>query len=81
MKISIDERLEKFAEKSVEDGFSRSASEIVEEGLRLIEARDAALLLVRQRLERSIADGGDISQSEMDDALDATTADLKSKGY
>lgn len=81
MKISIDERLEKFVEKSVEDGFSRSASEIVEEGLRLIEARDAALLLVRQRLERSIADGGDISQSEMDDALDATTADLKSKGY
>jgi len=81
MKISIDERLEKFAEKSVEDGLYRSASQIVEEGLRLIEARDSALSLVRQRLERSIADGGDISQSEMDDALDATTADLKSKGY
>lgn len=81
MKISIDERWEKFVEKSVEDGLYRSASEIVEEGLRLIEARDAALSLVRQRLERSIADGGDISQSEMDDALDATTAELKSKGY
>ncbi len=81
MKISIDERLEKFVEKSVEDGLYGSASEIVEEGLRLVEARDAALSLVRQRLERSIGNGGDISQSEMDDALDATTADLKSKGY
>ena len=81
MKFSIDERLEKFVEKSVENGLYRSPSEMVEEGLRLIEARDAALSRARQRLERSIANGGEISQSEMDDALDATTAEPKSKGY
>lgn len=81
MKISIDERWEKFVEKSVEDGHCGSASEVVQEGLRLVEARETATARVRQRLEQSIATGGNISQEEMDAALDATTLVLKQTGY
>lgn len=81
MNISIGERWEKFVEKSVEDGRYGSASEVVQAGLRLVEEREAKIAVIRQELQQSIDAGGDISQEEMDEALDATTAMLKQKGY
>jgi antitoxin ParD1/3/4 len=81
MNISIGERWEKFVEKSVEDGHYGSASEVVQAGLQLVAEREAKIAVIRQILQQSIDEGGDISQEEMDDALDATTAALKQKGY
>jgi antitoxin ParD1/3/4 len=81
MNASIGERWEKFVEKTVEEGRYSSASEVVREGLRLVEEREAKIASLRRMLETSIARGGDISEEELDASLDAMEAELKKEGY
>ncbi|AYG58367.1 type II toxin-antitoxin system ParD family antitoxin [Rhizobium jaguaris] len=81
MNVSIGERLEKFVERAVKEGRYGSASEVVREGLRLVEEREAKLASLRRTLEASIAAGGDISDEELGAALDAKAAELAKEGY
>lgn len=81
MNVSIGERWEKFVEKTVEEGRYSSASEVVREGLRLVEEREVKIASLRRTLEASIARGGDISEEELDASLDAVEAELKKEGY
>jgi antitoxin ParD1/3/4 len=81
MNVSIGKRWEEFVEKTVEDGRYSSASEVVREGLRLVEEREAKIAALRHHIEESIAGGGDISEEEMDAALDAAEAELVKQGY
>jgi antitoxin ParD1/3/4 len=81
MNVSIGKRWEEFVERTVEEGRYNSASEVVREGLRLVEEREAKISALRRHIEESIAAGGDISEEEMDAALDAVEADLVRQGY
>jgi antitoxin ParD1/3/4 len=81
MNVSIGERWEKFVEKTVEEGRYSSASEVVREGLRLVEEREAKIAALRRTLEASIARGGDISDEELGAALEARAAELAKEGY
>ena len=58
-----------------------SASEVVREGLRLVEEREARLLALRATLDASIAQGGEVTDEELDDALAARSIELRSKGF
>lgn len=80
MNVSIGDRWEKFVEQAVKDGRYGSASEIVREGLRLVEEREAKLTALRQMLDHSIAAGGEVSEEELDAALDAQEAILTQAG-
>ena len=71
MNVSIGKRWEEFVEGVVLDGRYSSASEVVREGLRLVEEREAKLAALRQTLEASIAEGGARSQDEVSAALSA----------
>ena len=56
MNVSIGERWENFVERAVRDGRYGSASEIVREGLRLVEERETKLLRIARdagRLDRA----------------------------
>lgn len=64
MNVSIGPRWEGFVESVVKDGRYGSASEVVREGLRLVEEREAKLNALRHTLEASIAEGGALSQDE-----------------
>lgn len=79
MNVSIGERWEKFVEQAVKDGRYGSASEVVREGLRLVEEREAKLVSLRQTLEASIARGGAISDDELGAAIETRVAELKAK--
>ncbi|MDE1993440.1 MAG: type II toxin-antitoxin system ParD family antitoxin [Rhizobiaceae bacterium] len=81
MNVSIGERWEKFIEKTVRDGRYGSASEVVREGLRLVEEREAKLNTLRREIAEAIAQGGDISDEELGAALDAEAARLEKDGY
>jgi antitoxin ParD1/3/4 len=81
MNVSIGERWEKFVEKTVEEGRYSSASEVVREGLRLVEEREAKIASLRRTLEASIARGGDISDEELGAALEARAVELQKEGY
>ena len=79
MNVSIGKRWEDFIGKIVEDGRYGSASEVVREGLRLVEEREAKLAELRRMLNASIEAGGDITDDELGQAIDARLADLKKK--
>ena len=58
MNVSIGERWETFVESALKAGRYGSASEIVREGLRLVEEREAKLEALRETIGASIARGG-----------------------
>ena len=75
MNVSIGERWETFVESALKAGRYGSASEIVREGLRLVEEREAKLQALRNTLDASIARGGAHNDEavghHVDAALDA----------
>ena len=77
MNVSIGDRWQGFVERVVRDGRYGSASEVVREGLRLVEEREARLLALRATLEASIAQGGEVSDEDLDAALAARSAELR----
>jgi antitoxin ParD1/3/4 len=57
MNVSIGPRWEVFVETAVKSGRYGSASEVVREGLRLVEEREAKLKALRDTLNASIVEG------------------------
>ncbi|WP_442582235.1 type II toxin-antitoxin system ParD family antitoxin [Mesorhizobium sp. ASY16-5R] len=58
MNVSIGKRWEEFVNDMVKEGRYGSQSEIVREGLRLVEEREAKLKALRETIDASIARGG-----------------------
>jgi len=81
MNVSIGDRWETFIDAIVKQGRYSSASEVVREGLRLVEEREAKLTALRETLAASIARGGENSLADLDAALDNKLAELKAEGY
>jgi antitoxin ParD1/3/4 len=80
MNVSIGERWETFVDRIVREGRYGSASEVVREGLRLVEEREAKLKALRQMLEASIA-ADEASEADIDAALAAKAAQLTKEGF
>jgi antitoxin ParD1/3/4 len=81
MNVSIGERWQEFVDRVVKDGRYGSASEVVREGLRLVEEREAKLAALRATLDVSIAQGGEVTDEELDAAIAAKSAELKNNRY
>ena len=83
MNVSIGERWERFVEGALKTGRYGSASEVVREGLRLVEEREAKLQALRDTLNASITRGGAHTDAavgnDIESALDAweKTADAR----
>lgn len=71
MNVSIGERWEIFVESALKAGRYGSASEIVREGLRLVEEREAKLHALRETLDASIARGGAHSEAAVAQHIEA----------
>jgi antitoxin ParD1/3/4 len=80
MNVSIGDRWQGFVDRVVKDGRYGSASEVVREGLRLVEEREARLIALRMTLDASIALGGEVTDEELDAAIAAKSAELRSEG-
>lgn len=81
MNVSIGERWEGYVEALLKTGRYGSASEIVREGLRLVEERETKLAALRETIEASLARGGQNSDDDIDIQLDKVAEELKSQGY
>jgi len=81
MNVSVGEHLEKFIENVVREGRYGSASEVVREGLRLVEEREAKLRALCAMLDTSIAAGGEASEADIDSALEAKAVQLAKEGF
>ena len=65
MNVSIGARWENFVADIVGQGRYGSASEVVREGLRLVEEREAKLIALRETLDASLARGGSHNANEV----------------
>jgi antitoxin ParD1/3/4 len=74
MNVSLGERWEGFVAGIVEEGRYGSASEVVREGLRLVEEREMKLQALRDTLNASIAKGGRHNDSDINAALEEKAA-------
>ncbi|MDB5379042.1 MAG: type toxin-antitoxin system ParD family antitoxin [Rubritepida sp.] len=74
--VSVGEHWEQFAAKMVKSGRYTTVSEVYRDGLRLVEEREAKLAELRDKLEASIARGGQNSETDVMRALDAKAAEL-----
>jgi antitoxin ParD1/3/4 len=81
MNVSIGERWEGFVEGVVKQGRYSSASEVVREGLRLVEEREAKLLALRTMVDAAIARGGENSVDDLARVLNDKEAQLAKAGY
>jgi antitoxin ParD1/3/4 len=81
MNVSIGERWEGFVNQVVKTGRYGSASEVVREGLRLVEEREAKLAALRDTLNASIAEGGAAGDEELGALLDMKAAELTKAGF
>lgn len=70
MNVSIGKRWEGFVDTVLKAGRYGSASEVVREGLRLVEEREAKLQALRDTLNASIERGGAYSDSEVGAHID-----------
>ncbi len=80
MNVSIGERWESYVEALLKTGRYGSASEIVREGLRLVEEREAKLAALRETIEAAIAEGGEHTIEEVDAYLDTVLDDMEKSG-
>lgn len=65
MNVSIGERWEQYIEQLLKEGRYGSASEIVREGLRLVEEREQKLTALRETIQASIERGGENSLEDV----------------
>ena len=81
MNVSIGERCEVFVERIIRAGRYGSASEVVREGLRLVEERETKLEALQTMLDTSIVAGGEASDADIDAALETKAAQLAQEGF
>lgn len=81
MDVSLEKRWDGFLEQVVKAGRYGSVSEVVHEGLRLVQEREARLEALRGTLDASIARGGQNTEEDVQRRLAATGEELRRAGY
>jgi antitoxin ParD1/3/4 len=81
MNVSLGDRWETFVSNIVKRGRYGSASEVVREGLRLVEEREEKLKALRAMLDRSFSDGSEATEHDIDAALKAKAGQLAKEGF
>jgi antitoxin ParD1/3/4 len=81
MNVSIGDRWESFVNAVVKSGRYSSASEVVREGLRLVEEREAKLISLRETIQASLAENVFYTEEEVDEQLEGVFTKLAEEGY
>ncbi|RWN02810.1 MULTISPECIES: type II toxin-antitoxin system ParD family antitoxin [Mesorhizobium] len=81
MNVSLGDRWEAFVANIVKRGRYGSASEVVREGLRLVEEREEKLKALRAMLDKSFADDGEATEQDIDAAMEAKAEQLAKEGF
>lgn len=81
MNVSVGNRWEEFIEAIVKEGRYGSASEVVREGLRLVEEREAKLRDLKATIEASIAEGGALTADEVRAQLRRTRDEMQKPAH
>ncbi len=66
MSYAVGEHFESFIKHQVQAGRYNNASEVVREGLRLVEEREARLLALREHIDSALAKGGSHTDEDIE---------------
>jgi antitoxin ParD1/3/4 len=77
MNVSLTRELEKLVDEKVKSGLYHTASEVIREGLRLLEERDRLYQVRLEALRRDVRVG--LEQLERGEGRPLATANLKSR--
>lgn len=80
MQVKVASPWDGLVETLIESGRYASADEAVEDGLRLLQERESKLDWLRAKIGRSLAEGGETSDADVEQALDAATERLSATG-
>lgn len=80
MEVTISEPQEDFVKQAVSEGRYASESEVVNFGLRLVQARDQKLAELRAMINESLKDTREVSEEEMDEAIEKKSQELLAQG-
>ena len=78
--FSLGRHFEEFLRDQVASGRYNNASEVVREGLRLVEEREAKLARLRKDIREGLESGGDFSEEEVRAHLAQTAEALRREG-
>lgn len=78
---NLGQHLENYVSDLVKTGRYNSRSEVLREGVRLVEERETRLAVLRETLNAAIAAGGDVSDEDLDAALAAEARSLSGQGF
>ena len=79
MNVSVGPRWEEFIAGLLKEGRYASATEVMREGLRLVEERENKLAWLKEKIDRSLAEGGETTDEEFGEEMAGFFAALKSK--
>lgn len=79
MNVSVGERWEKFVAEVVAAGRYGSASEVVREGLRMVEEREAKLKALRDEIQEALASDEWYTEAEVDRAISEVATELSAR--
>jgi len=80
MEISLGRRWEEFINTLVKSGRYVSANEVMSEGLRLVEEREAKIQSLRDTIEASLAEGGENSVADALASIERKHRELEARG-
>ena len=81
MNVALEKRWERFVDEVVSSGRYGSASDVVQEGLRLMQAQEEKLQALRATIQASIAEGGELTDEDVAASVERTLAQLAAEGY
>lgn len=70
MSYAVGSHFKRFIQDQVAKGRYNNASEVVREGLRLVEEREAKLAALRNHIDQAIEQGGEHSDAEIEAFLE-----------
>ncbi len=75
MSYAVGDHFDTFIREQVQSGRYNNASEVVREGLRLVEEREAKLKALKEHIDTAIERGGHYSDDEVGKLLAADTTE------
>ncbi|QGM45064.1 type II toxin-antitoxin system ParD family antitoxin [Methylocystis heyeri] len=77
MNVSVGQRWEEFIDQLVKSGRYASAAEVMREGLRLVEEREAKLKSLRETIQESLAEGGENTVADARERIERKHRELE----
>jgi antitoxin ParD1/3/4 len=80
MEITLTESQEDFVKHAIREGRFSSESDVFDLAIRLVQAREEKLDALRAMIQTSLKDPREVSEDEMDAAIEAKSQELLSLG-